>query len=135
MSDKRLVISLAKSEGRSFWIIRFPAVNTKAEELTLNIPVDELLRIWKEKDIDAAIAANNGVDVDSTSEERPFTIEQALRKRVREVFLQNSSAGFDPSGFPRLVIEEPDLETIAKKLDQKDLEDKSSGFTPFEDSE
>ena len=135
LSDKRLVISLAKSEGHSFWIIRFPAVNTKSEEFTLNIPVDELLRIWKEKDIDAAIAANNGVDVDSSSDEKPFTIEQALREHVRKVFLPHSSAGFGPSGFPRLVIEEPDLETFAKILDQKDLEDKSSGFTPFDDSE
>ena len=135
LSDKRLVISLAKSEGHSFWIIRFPAVNTKAEEFTLNIPVDELLRIWKEKDIDAAIAANNGVDVDSSSDERPFTIEQALKEYARKFFLPNRSSGFGPDSFPRLVIEEPDLETIAKKLDQEDIEDMSSGFTPFEDSE
>ena len=135
LSDKRLVISLAKSEGHSFWIIRFPAVNTKAEEFTLNIPVDELLRIWKEKDIDAAIAANSGVGLDSNSDEEPFTIEQALKEHARKFFLPNSSSGFGPSGFPRLVIEEPDLDTMAKRLDQEDIEDMSSGFMPFEDSE
>ena len=138
LSDKRLVISLAKSEGHSFWIIRFPAVNTKAEEITLNIPVDELLRIWKEKDIDAAIAANNGVELDSTSQDKPTTIDDALREHARKFFLSNGSVGSGSIPFPSLKIlfKEPDLTSIAKSLEQKESDDKlPSGFTPFEDSE
>ena len=136
LSNKRLVISLAKSEGRSFWIIRFPAVSSKAEELTLNIPVDELLRIWKEKDIDAAIAANNGVELDSISDEKPLTIEHVLAEHARRFFLSKSAAGSGAGNFPRLVIEEPDLADFAKGLDQKKLDDNSSSdFTPLEDSE
>ena len=142
LSDKRLVISLAKSEGHSFWIIRFPAVSAKTEEFTLNIPVDELLRIWKEKDIDAAIAANNGIELDSTSDAEPFSFEQVLKEHARKFFLPNSSAGLSSSSLPRLVIEEldiieeSDIADTDKESEPKNLDDGlSSAFPPLKDPE
>ena len=136
VSDKRLVISLAKSEGRSFWIIRFPAVSGKAEELTLSIPVDELLKIWKEKGIDAAIAANNGIELDSTHDDESSSFEQIINKKVQELFSSRAHGGFGAGRFPKLIIEESDLAEMAKGLEDIDLNDNnSSGFTPIEDSE
>ena len=138
-SDKRLVISLAKSEGRSFWIIRFPAVANKEEELTLNIPVEELLKIWKENGIDAAIAANNGTDSESNQDEKPFTVKQVIKERTQILFSSFGSEGLPKLAFPKL-----DIFDMASMLDQIELDDNqndnpdnnpNTDDTPDKDSE
>jgi len=139
MGDKRLVISLAKNEGHSFWIIRFPAVVNKEEELTLSIPIDELLKIWKEKGIDAAIAANNGIEPESTQEEKPFTVKEAIKERTQRLFSSIGPDGLPKPAFPRLEIFD-----VASMLDQIESDDiqadkpddnPTTDNTPDEDSE
>lgn len=56
--DKNLLISIASKDGKSFWIIRKTIKVNEASDLKLNIPVKELLAIWKDKGMDAAIEAN-----------------------------------------------------------------------------
>ena len=56
--DHRLIISIAKASGKYFWIIRFPETKESPSEIFLNIPISELLQIWKDKGIDAAIKVN-----------------------------------------------------------------------------
>ena len=138
-SDKRLVISLAKSEGHSFWIIRFPAVANIEEGLTLNIPIDELLHIWKENGIDAAIAANKGIESESTQEAKPFTVKGAIQERAQRLFSLIGSDGMPTSAFPGLEIID-----MASMLDQIELDDNqgdkpddnpTTGDMPEEDSE
>ena len=56
--DQRLIISIAKASGKYFWIIRFPEAKANNNDISLNIPINELLQIWKDKGIDAAIKVN-----------------------------------------------------------------------------
>ena len=56
--DHRLIISIAKASGKYFWIIRFPETKESPSKIFLNIPISELLQIWKDKGIDAAIKVN-----------------------------------------------------------------------------
>ena len=124
---------------KEFWIIRFPAVANKEEELTLNIPIDELLKIWKENGIDAAIAANNGIEPESTQEEKPFTAKEAIKERSQRLFSSIGPDGLPKPAFPRLKIVD-----VASMLDQIELDDNqvdkpddnpTTDNTPDEDSE
>lgn len=135
VSDKRLVLSLAKSEGRSFWIIRFPAVSGKGEDLTLSIPVNELLKIWKEKGIDAAIAANNGNDLDSTHDDKPSPFEQDINKKNQWLFASRAFVSSNTGQFSELVTEEPDLTELVERLRNVLNDNNSLGFKLIEDSE
>lgn len=63
--DKNLLISIASKDGKSFWIIRKPIKVNEASDLKLNIPVKELLAIWKDKGMDAAIEANMAAGAES----------------------------------------------------------------------
>lgn len=59
MSNDKLVISLCRANGKSFWLIRRPvSKKDQPEEYKLFMTVEKLLSIWKEKGIDAAIKAN-----------------------------------------------------------------------------
>ena len=94
------------------------------------------MKIWKEKGIDAAIAANNGVELDSTHDDESSSFEQIINKKVQELFSSRAHGGFGAGRFPKLIIEESDLAEMAKGLEDIDLNDNnSSGFTPIEDSE
>ena len=59
MNNDKLVISLCRANGKSFWLIRRPnSQEGQQEEYKLFMTVEKLLSIWKEKGIDAAIKAN-----------------------------------------------------------------------------
>jgi hypothetical protein len=68
-ADNDAVISLAKKQGKSFWLLHSSNNSTHTQQITLNLSLSEIFKIWKAKGLDAAIEANffAGRTIDKTS--------------------------------------------------------------------